>query len=389
MNTDLTKYTVRQIVEGFEYNEYEGKGLYGLDGKLTIQPEYQRSYIYAQNNKDAAVIESMLKRYPLGLFYFNKLKDGTLEVLDGQQRITSFGRFTSKALSSQFSITINGNIHNFNSLPSDQQELILNTEILVYLCDGDETEIKEWFQIINIAGVQLNTQEILNAVYSGPFVTLGKQTFSSSSKNQIQQWSKYIKGQVIRQDFWERALEWVSRDKSNIDKYMSRHRMDTDIREVEDYFTSVINWVAKTFPNEYPEMKGVEWGRLYEKYHNFPYSSSTVASQVSDLYADPFVTNRKGIFEYVLGGSKDKRLLNIRIFDQRTKQTVYEQQTQDAKQRGVSNCPDCVSSGDEDKIWSLKEMDADHVTAWSKGGSTSPDNCKMLCKHHNLLKGNH
>lgn len=388
MKTELRTYTVAQICKGFEYNEYEGKGLYGLDGQLTIQPEYQRSYIYADGKKDVAVIESLLKGYPLGLFYFNKLEDGRLEVLDGQQRITSFGRFTSSALSGQFSVAINGKTYNFNSLPPEPRERLLNTEILAYVCEGEESEIKDWFQIINIAGVQLNSQEILNAVYSGPFVTLGKAAFSDSSNTKINQWGKYIRGQAKRQDFWGRALEWASGDKVSIDEYMSNHRMDTNIDEVERYFTSVINWVANTFPVEYSEMKTVEWGRLYETYHNTPYSSATVGDQVSALYADPSVTNRKGIFEYVLGGSRDKRLLNIRVFDLRTKQTIYEQQTKDAQARGVSNCPDCESSGDSQKIWSLKEMDADHVTAWSKGGATSVDNCKMLCTHHNQLKGN-
>jgi hypothetical protein len=336
----------------------------------------------------------MLKGYPLGLFYFNKLEDGTLEVLDGQQRITSFGRFTSPDLGTQFTITFNGQDFNFSSIPDHLKDAILDTEIIAYICEGNETEIKEWFQIINIAGVQLNKQEILNAVYSGPFVTKGKEAFSNSSNSNsnIQQWEKYITGSAARQDYWRRALDWVSHGESNIGRYMSDHRMDTDIREVQSCFTSVMSWVKGTFTDVRVEsMKGVAWGRLYDEYHGRRYDPSVVAEKVSILHTDPRVNNRSGIYEYVLADSDDakfKRLLNIRVFDDITKQSVYEQQTRDAKARGVSNCPDCEFRGEHTKIWSLKEMEADHVSAWSKGGATSIENCMMLCKNHNRAKGN-
>jgi len=391
VKAELKTYTVKDIIEGFVYDKSEGKGLYGLSGKLTIQPEYQRNYVYEAGNKDAAVIDSMLKGYPLGLFYFNKLKDDRLEVLDGQQRITSFGRFTSKSLSSQFTITTGGNRYNFNSLPPELKDKILNTQILAYICEGDEAEIKEWFQIINIAGVQLNPQEILNAVYSGQFVTLGKAAFSNSKDSRVQRWEKYIKGSAIRQDYWECALKWVSHGKANIKDYMAAHRTDTNIREVEDYFTSVIDWVESTFTENRPSMQGVEWGELYEKYHSRSYDSSIIAERVSALHSDPSVNNSGGIYEYVLADSEEaefKKLLNIRVFEDSTKQSVYERQTRDAKARGVSNCPDCEFRGEHTKIWDLKDMEADHVTAWSKGGATSIENCMMLCKNHNRAKGN-
>ena len=199
MKTNLRTYTVRELSDGFVYNEFEVKGLFGLSGKLTIQPEYQRSYIYADGKKDAAVILSLLNKYPLGLFYFNKTSEGRLEVLDGQQRITSFGRF----ITGKFAIDDeNGMKQIFSGLAKDQQQTILDSQILVYECEGLESEIKQWFKTINTAGVPLNDQELLNAVYSGPFVTLGKEEFSNSQNANIQKWSRYISGSSIRQDFW-------------------------------------------------------------------------------------------------------------------------------------------------------------------------------------------
>lgn len=183
MKTELKEYSVRQISEGFVYNELEGKGLYGLAGRLTIQPEYQRNYIYADGKRDVSVITSLLKGYPLGLIYFNKTHEDSLEVLDGQQRITSFGRFVA----GKFAVKDeNGMEQYFSGLAADKQAKILESKLLVYECEGTETEIKEWFQTINITGVPLNNQELLNAVYSGPFVTLGKEEFSNSQNANIQ-----------------------------------------------------------------------------------------------------------------------------------------------------------------------------------------------------------
>lgn len=220
MKTELrTDITVKDICEGFVYNELEGKGLFGLSGTLTIQPEYQRNYIYADGKRDVAVIESILKGYPLGLIYFNKVADNKFEVLDGQQRITSIGRFVTNKFAIQDD---NGMQQYFNSLASELQNKILQTKLLIYECEGTEPEIKEWFRTINIAGVPLNSQELLNAVYSGPFVTLAKEEFSNSQNANIQKWSAYISGSANRQEFLERALDWVSKGK--IDDYMSKHQ---------------------------------------------------------------------------------------------------------------------------------------------------------------------
>ncbi|HAX98372.1 MAG TPA: HNH endonuclease [Candidatus Atribacteria bacterium] len=386
MKTTLkTNITIKDICEGFVYNELEGKGLFGLSGKLTIQPEYQRSYFYADGKKDVAVIDSILKGYPIGLIYFNKVSEDKLEVLDGQQRITSFGRFVTNKFAVKDE---NGMEQYFSGIAVDKQAKILNTQLLIYECEGTESEIKEWFKTINIAGVPLNDQELLNAVYSGPFVTLGKAEFSNSQNANVQQWCAYISGSVNRQDFFERALDWVS--KGSIGDYMSRHRYDNSIKELKTYFNSVIDWISSVFSDVENEMRGLEWGRLYEQYHNESYNPAIVSDQVQKLYADPYVKNRKGIFEYILGGSVDTKLLNIRVFDDATKAIVYSKQTATAEVRCESNCPFCAIGHEvnKKKIWTLSEMDADHVTAWSKGGATNIENCQMLCITHNRAKGN-
>ena len=239
-----TNITVKDICEGFVYNELESKGLFGLSGKLTIQPEYQRNYIYASDGgkREMAVIESILKGYPIGLIYFNKVSENNLEVLDGQQRITSVGRFVTD----KFAIKDeNGMEQYFGGIAEDKKSKILGTKLLIYECEGTESEIKEWFRTINIAGVPLNNQELLNAVYSGPFVTLCKEEFSNSQNSNIQKWSSYLSGSANRQDFLECALDWVS--KGNIGDYMSSRRFDKNITELKKYFSSVIDWISSVF----------------------------------------------------------------------------------------------------------------------------------------------
>ena len=387
MKTTLKQYKVRDIVEGFVYNELEGKGLFGLNGRLTIQPEYQRNFIYAEGDggRERAVISSLLRGYPLGLLYFNETDGDNLEVLDGQQRITSIGRFVN----GRFAV-VDGDGHQqtFDGLNSEDQDKILDTDLLVYECSGTEAEIKNWFQTINIAGVPLNEQELLNAVYSGPFVTLGKAEFSNSQNYKIDDWSAYVSGVVNRQDYWRTALDWVSH--GHIGEYMSTHRLDTNIDEVRTHFEQVIDWVDTIFLDVESEMKGLPWGRLYDAYHQNDYDQTAVSQELRRLYEDFSVKDKKGIYEYILGGSSDKRLLNVRVFDEPTKKTVYACQTNTAKESEVSNCSVCASveNANQAKIWDYKDMDADHVTAWSRGGSTDIDNCEMLCKSHNRAKGN-
>lgn len=387
MKTTLhTEWTVRDLCQGFVYNEYEGKGLFGLNGRLTIQPEYQRHYIYNDGKKDVAVIDSLLKEYPLGLIYFNKTKDGQLEVLDGQQRITSFGRFVTGKLA----IIYNGREEYFSGLPQEKQDLILNSKLVIFVCEGKEEEIKEWFETINIQGVPLNKQELRNAIYSGSFVNTAKAVFSNSQNSNIQKWSHYIKGEVKRQDYLERALEWISSAQNlTIEGYMSKHRHDTSISELESYFNSVIGWVSGLFEMT-DNMVGLEWGRLYETYHTKPYDRASLNAKARELLGDNSIGKRANIYEYLLGGEEHPELLQIRIFEDSTKRVAYQRQTEKAKAEGVSNCPLCAVGNNSNKtrIYKLNEMDADHVTAWSRGGETTIDNCEMLCKTHNRAKGN-
>lgn len=387
MITELhTDWTVGDLCEGFVYNSYEGKGVFGLNGKLTIQPEYQRHYIYNNGKRDAAVIESLLKRYPLGLLYFNRTPSGQLEVLDGQQRITSFGRFVTN----KFAIKRDERDVYFSGLSQEEQDLIRNSRLTIFVCEGTEPEIKEWFETINIVGIPLNDQERRNAVYSGPFVSAAKEEFSNAQNANVQVWNHYVKGDVKRQMILERALDWISRAKGmSIDAYMSLHRQESTITELKSYFNSVIDWVSGLFSMT-DCMAGLEWGRLYELYHVCPYDRAALNARVTELFADDCVRRKSNIYEYVLGGEQRPELLEIRLFEESTKRSAYARQTAKAKGLGVSNCPLCAMGvgSNRTRIYSIKEMDADHVTAWSNGGTTSADNCQMLCKTHNRAKGN-
>lgn len=393
MKTELRSYTVRDITNGFVYNEYEGKGLYGLSGKLVIQPEFQRNYIYNKDGLDKEVIYSILKGYPLGLIYFSVGQDdkgnNRLEVLDGQQRITSIGRFVT----GRFSIQTNSGEQTFSSLPEDQQNLIMDTELLVYVCTGTESEIKEWFKTINISNIPLEPQELLNSIYSGPFVTLAKAEFSKATDSRQSKWGCYINGDPTRQKVLEAALRWVSDSQGKtIDGYMAKHRQDDNIDELKTYFETVIDWIAARFPGEiHTQMRGLPWGKFYETWGQDSYDGEATAKRVEELFDDPAIRSKKNIYQYILGGEQETQLLDVRLFSESVKREVYKAQTSQAKKKGASNCPDCALSSKEaekKKIYTIKQMEADHVTPWSKGGSTTKSNCVMLCKRHNKVKGN-
>ena len=385
--TLVTTWTVRDICEGFMFSKSEGKGLFGLNGKLTIQPEYQRNYIYDKDGKDVDVIRSLMIGYPLGLLYFVKTAEDKYEVLDGQQRITSFGRFVN--MTYPFSVPDeDNNPRYFDSLGLDLQNKILDAQLVVYVCEGDPSEIDKWFKTINITGVPLNNQERLNASYHGPFVSAARRVFSNSLNANMNKWLTYVKGDPKRQGVLEAALDWVS--SGHIQQYMSHHRNNSDITELQTHFETVIDWIGSLFDYTGKEMRGLPWGEYYEKYHNNSYDKIDLNRRVEELMRDPYVHNQKGVFEYVLGFEKELQLLDIRIFQEDVKRRVYEAQTAKAKKEGVSNCPYCAigHSGNVARIWKQDEMDADHVTAWSKGGATDASNCQMLCKTHNRAKGN-
>ncbi len=387
MKTTLhTDWIVEDICKGFIYDKNEEKGLFGLDGKLIIQPEYQRNYIYGDGKRDVAVIESLLKGYPLGLIYFVKNADGMYEVLDGQQRITSFARFVNRTW--PFAVEWNGKTRYIDSLDEDDRNRILNAPLTIYVCEGQPSEIQAWFETINIAGVPLVMQELRNASYHGPFVNLARKEFSNPSNANMNRWQTYVKGDPRRQAILERALDWVS--DGNIDDYMAKNRYANNITELKNHFDTVIDWIDSIFDYTGSEMCGLEWGRLYKEYHSKAYSKDKISSRMDDLFGDPQVTNKKGVIEYILSDESKPELLNIRVFDENTKRTVYAQQTSKAKAEGVSNCPLCALGTDSNhiRIYKQNEMDADHVAAWSKGGATDISNCTLLCKTHNRAKGN-
>ena len=386
MKTTLhTDWTVEDICKGFIYDKNENKGLFGLGGKLIIQPEYQRNYIYGDGKKDVAVVESLLKGYPLGLIYFVLNKDGMYEVLDGQQRITSFARFRNNTWT--FGVEWKGKKRYFDSLDKDDQDRIKNAQLTIYVCEGEPSEIQEWFETINIAGVPLVKQELRNASYHGPFVTKARSVFSNTGNSNMNRWQTYIKGDPKRQAILETALNWVS--DGDIDGYMAKHRQDKDINELKNHFDTVIDWIDSIFDYTGREVCGLDWGRLYRTYHANAYVKDDVTKRVDELLSDTQI-DHKGIFEYILSGETDTKVLNVRVFDEKTKKAVYDKQTKLAISKTKSNCPLCAIGHDNNakRIYKLSEMDADHVTAWSKGGSTDASNCQMLCKTHNRAKGN-
>lgn len=385
----ITDWTVADICEGFHFDKREGRGLYGLRGRLTIQPEYQRHYIYGDGHKDVAVIASLLRGYPIGMFYFVRNPQGQLEVLDGQQRITSIGRFRE----GEFSARHGGSMFNYASLPAEARERLDSTRLIAYECQGTEAEIKEWFKTININGVPLNEQEIRNSVYSGPFVTAAKRVFSNSGDARQNKWRAYVSGDPKRQEVLATALEWVSR--GPVDMYMSAHRTDTGIGELLDNFEAVIGWASATFTTQRAEMRGQPWGRFYDVYHDKAVDAVALNRRVEQLMDDDAVTNKRGVYEFALAeadGQWQPQLLQVRLFGENDRRAAYARQTRQARALGVSNCPMCAAKGERDparvKIYGQRDMDADHVTPWSRGGATDAANCQMLCKTCNRIKGN-
>ncbi len=396
MKTELhTDWTVGDICKGFVYNKAEGKGLFGMDGKLVIQPEYQRNYIYETGGRDAAVVETLLKELPIGLLWFVRNAAGMLEILDGQQRVTSFARYVTEG-SWGFSVSWGGVEYIFSSLPGNLQERILRTPLTVYVCEGEPSEIQEWFRTINTANLPLTEQELRNAAFHGEFVNDARKVFSNTKSDHMDKWLTYVKGDPKRQEVLEVALDWTTWNREEktgkrISAFMSEHRHDAEAAAMlQTRFESIIDWIDGLFDWTGKEIRGLEWGRLHRLYSDTAYSRDALNARVEELMGDPQVGNKRGVFEYVLSGETKPELLNVRVFDEKTKAAVYAEQTKDAKEHRHSNCPICAASNgpNANRIWSLKEMDADHITAWSKGGSSDISNCQMLCRVHNQAKGN-
>ena len=384
---------IRDLVDGAIFDAAENKGLYALDGHIIVQPKYQRFYIYGDGKRDVKVIDSIIKGLPIGMISLylpgDLARDGKpmAEVLDGQQRLTTIIRYCTE----KFSVEIDGNPFNFYALPEEIQVKILDTEIPVSICAGGEKMRNDWFKTINMQGVALTYMEILNCVYSGEQVEALKEKFSHVTPYLANVALQYIKGDPMRQEIEERAIKLVCPD---VEAYLAEHRHDADVGAVEKKFHAVLDWADSIFPDYYKEMKGLEWGRLYDEYHEKFFNSEELGKTVVELMGDERVTAKKGVFEYALqkvsGAEADLSLLHIRLFEESTKRTVFTRQTADAKQKGVSNCPLCAIGEGPTRLrmYGIKEMDADHASAWSKGGTTTIENCIMLCTTHNRAKGN-
>ena len=374
--------SIADLFNGFVNNEEEGVYTYiRIDGELIktdIRPPYQREFVYSDDKRNK-VIETLSRNLPLGVIYLAKNSDGTMEVIDGQQRIMSICKY----LNGDFSV--NG-IADFLNEKTFNCELYKNTAIykqimsynnlLAYIVEGDDDEKLDWFRTINISGERLTEQELLNANYTGEWLCSAKRKFSKTNCVAFKKGNKLVNGSPIRQDYLETALSWISGGKENIQKYMGDHyQADENAEPLWKYFVEVIEWVEKTFTYR-KEMKGIDWGKLYREYGKNEYDVAELEEKVKALMADDDVNSKKGIYEYVLSNcSKDKeRHLSIRKFSDKDKRTAYE------RQNGI--CPICGTHHEID------EMEGDHIIPWSKGGKTTIDNLQMLCKKCNREKGN-
>lgn len=358
MKIELHEIKVSQLCEGFEDKEKEA-GVVGYGGKLDIRPPYQREFIYKDKQRDA-VIDTVRKNYPLNVMYWAVREDGNLEVIDGQQRTLSICQYVNGDFS------INGLA--FHNLQDDQQQQILDYKLMVYFCSGTDSEKLEWFRTINIAGEELTPQELRNAVYAGPWTADAKRYFSKTGCAAYGLASDYLTGSPIRQQYLETAIEWHA--DGTIEEYMSKHQHDENASEIWHYFQSVIGWVKATFPKYRKEMKGGEWGGLYNQFKGKTLNPDKLEKQVAKLMMDDDVTRKAGIYPFVLDGKE--RHLSIRTFTDNNKREAYE------RQKGI--CVKCKKS------FELCEMEADHITPWHSGGKTNAGNCQMLCKDDNRKK---
>lgn len=365
MRIELKKVTVREVAENYRDNNEDG--VVGYDGKLNIRPKYQREFVYDAKQRDA-VVSTIRKGFPLNVMYWAVNEDGTYEVLDGQQRTISFCQYAA----GDFSIDVDGHPMAIHNLTQPQRDQILDYELMVYVCEGNDQDKLDWFRTINIAGEELTDQELRNAVYTGPWLTHAKSIFSKTSCPAYGLSSKYVTGTPIRQELLEKALKWKAQGK--IEQYMSAHQHDQNANELWTYFQNVIWWVQQTFTTYRREMKGVEWGPLYDRFRDQQFDTNEIEQRTAELMQDPDVTKRNGIYAYIL--TCDERHLSIRRFDDREKRAAYERQ-----HHKCANGSRCRTPGNDDgqRIFAIDQMEGDHIEPWSKGGKTIADNCQMLC----------
>ncbi len=360
MKITLHTIKVRDLVNGFADNDEAG--VVGYGGQLDIRPPYQREFCY-NDNQQQSVMDTVIKGFPLNTMYWVVRDDGRYEVLDGQQRTISICRYVNGAYSH--------NMRYFTNLQPDEKEEILNYELQVYFCEGTPSEKLDWFQTINIAGERLTNQEIRNAVFAGPWTAEAKKIFSKSNCAAKLLGDKYVNGNPIRQEFLETVLGWyVGKDDKLIRNYMGKHQNDTNANELWVYFQVVIAWVKALFPNYRREMKGIDWGSIYNQYHDNDYDPDKLEAEIVSLIDNEEVTNHKGIYYYLF--DRKESHLSLREFDERMKRKAYE------KQGGI--CPVCKQH------FEFTEMEGDHIVPWSRGGKTTLENLQMLCRYDNNVK---
>lgn len=369
MKIQLRYVKVRELLEGYE-DRQEG-GVVGYGGRLDIRPAYQREFIYDDAQRKA-VIETVMQGYPLNVMYWADCGNDTYEMIDGQQRTLSICQYHTHGFN--VDLKKDGKIAYFDNLSDEQKERFLDYELTVYVCTGSESEKIAWFRTINIAGERLNDQELLNATYRGPFVTQAKRYFSKTHCPADAKWKNYLNGATNRQDLLRTAMLWhlQAEGREGLEDYMAVHQFDESAEPLWKYFDETLTWVTKVFTKYRKEMKGVDWGTLYRLYHTQAYDAAAMEKEVASLMANPEITKKSGIYFYVF--DRKEKHLSLRAFDDITKRECYEQQ------KGL-----CALCG---KAFELKDMDADHIKPWSKGGKTTPDNCQMLCRECNIKKSN-
>jgi len=360
MNIELKEITVRELTKNYEDND--DNGVIGYDGLLDIRPPYQREFVYGDKQRDA-VIDTISKDFPLNVMYWAVKDDGNYEIIDGQQRTISISQFVE----GDFSVNFSGKKLAFHNLTDDKKEQILDYKFMVYFCSGTDSEKLEWFETINIAGLELTEQELRNAVYSGSWVSDAKRHFSKRNCVAHSKGKDYLNGDANRQKYLETAIKWIS--KGNIESYMSEHQHDQNASALWRYFQDVISWVESTFTKKRKFMKGVDWGTLYNEFKDNVHDTKAIEEETAKLILDDDV-KKSGIYPYIL--TRKEKYLSIRAFTESIKQKVYE------KQKGI--CKVCKEEFD------LNEMEADHITPWHEGGKTDEKNCQMLCRECNRRK---
>ena len=360
---DMVRYS-KHLKECRGYIDKEEEGVYGMGGRLNIRPIYQREFIYKPTQRNA-VIDTVRNNFPLNVLYWVENKDGSYEVLDGQQRLISIGQYVSSVFAIEWPNT--GNLY-FHNLTEDQQNQILNYKLMVYFCEGTDKEKLDWFKTINIAGEKLADQELRNAIYTGTWLSDAKKYFSKTGCPAYDIARDYIKGSPIRQDYLETTINWIS--DGEVEEYMAKHQHKPNANELWLYFKAIINWVKTIFPNYRKEMKGINFGGLYNEFKLIELDSDKLEKEITELMLDEDVTKKSGIYSYVL--TKNEKFLNIRSFSDSNKREVYE------KQKGI--CIKCK------EYFKIEEMEADHITPWCEGGNTTSENCQLLCKHDNRIK---